>query len=94
MDVYGVDLAGLYTGALTPRRCWLLIEQLPPGSRLARAVGGDGAWTMETHAVVSMLTAVRSDLAGRRVPSPEPPEPGWRLEQDRDAARASRIARM
>ena len=90
---------------MTPRRCWQLIEQLPPGSRLAVAVGGGGAWTAETHAIVGMLTAVRSDLAGRQVTPPRPPEPGW-LANERaagqaatdhrsaDARRAARIAAM
>lgn len=90
---------------MTPRRCWLLIEQLPPGSRLAVAVGGGGAWTAETHAIVGMLTAVRSDLAGKQVTPPSPPEPGWLAKEraagsrtaDRrsaDARRAARIAAM
>lgn len=102
---YQVDLAGLYTGAMTPRRCWLLIEQLPPGSRLAMAAGGAAAWSTETHAIVDMLTAVRSDLAGKQVQPPKPPEPGWlakeRAAGDRaadrrsaDARRAARIAAM
>lgn len=93
LDTYGVDLAGLYTGALTPRRCWLLIEQLPPGSRLARAMGGDGAWDTQTHAIVGMLTAIRSDLAGKRVEGPKPPEPGWREKQREREAAARRRAR-
>lgn len=93
LDVYGVDLRGLYTGALTPRRCWLLIEQLPPGSRLARAMGGDGAWDTQTHAIVGMLTAIRSDLAGKRVEGPKPPEPGWREKQREREAAARRRAR-
>lgn len=94
LETYGVDLAGLYTGRLTPRRCWLLIEQLPPGSRLARAMGGDAAWDTQTHAIVAMLTAIRSDLAGRQVEGPKPPEPGWREKQrEREAARQRRARR-
>lgn len=102
---YGVQLGDLYTGALTPRRCWLLIEQLPQGSRAAMAMGGDGAWNTESHLLASLLTAIRSDLAGKKVSPPKPPELGWRAEErarqargaDRrsaDARRAARIAAM
>lgn len=95
---YRLDLAGLYTGALTPRRCWLLIEQLPSGSRLARALGGDGAWTTTDHLLAKLMSAIRSDLAGKRVKPPEPPEPGWlekqRTETARDDRRAARILSM
>lgn len=94
LEVYGVDLSDLYTGGLTPRRCWLLIEQLPPGSRVARAMGGDGAWDTHTHAIVGMLSAIRSDLAGKKLPAPEPPAPGWREKQrEREAAKRRRARR-
>lgn len=87
-----MDLADLYVGALTPRRCWLLIEQLPPGSRLARAMGGDGAWSTTDHMLAQMLTAIRSDLAGKQVRPPTPPEPGWREKQQSQDAQARRRA--
>jgi len=104
-EVYGVQLGDLYTGRMTPRRCWLLIEQLPSGSRTAMAMGGGGAWGTEAHLLASLLTAIRSDLAGKKVPAPTPPEPGWlareRARQARgtdrrsaDARRAARIAAM
>lgn len=89
---YGVQLGDLYTGRLTPRRCWLLIEQLPHGSRTAMAMGGDGAWTTEAHLLSKLLTAIRSDLAGRRVKPPEPPELEWRAKQKEQQARMDRRA--
>lgn len=98
MSEYQVELGGLYTGRLTPRRCWLLIEQLPPGSRLARAMGGGGAWTTTDHLLAQLLTAIRSDLAGKRLDAPEPPEPGWldkaREKNDSARRRAARILSM
>lgn len=98
LSEYGVDLSDLYTGRLTPRRCWLLIEQLPPGSRFAVALGGDGAWDVTGHLLAGLLGTVQSIGAGRRVKPPAPPEPGWR-ERRRgpsaaDSRRAARISRM
>ena len=88
--VYGVDLVDLYRGLITPRRVWVLISQLPPGSNLARAVGGNGYWSHEEVAIHEEGWALRSAIAGKKLPPPEPPEVGWRDKQREQQERFAR----
>lgn len=91
-----MDLLDLWRGLLTPRRCLLLIEQLPPGSRLGRKIGGGSVWSDAVSAiheegyliragVMAALGVSRSDIPG----PVEPPEAGWQ-EKAREAQEAER----
>ena len=88
--VYGLDLLDLYRGLMTPRRAWVLISQLPPGSNLARAVGGNGYWSHGEVAIHEEGWALRSSLAGKQLPQPQPPEVGWRDKQREQQERFAR----
>ncbi|WP_172384864.1 hypothetical protein [Streptomyces sp. MNP-20] len=59
---YGLDLADVWRGTLTPRRVWTLSEHLPEDSALAASFAGGSehrAWTLQTHVLVQLLNAVR-----------------------------------
>lgn len=93
---YGVDLTGIYTGDLTLRRAAALVGNLPPGTALGRAMGGDAFWSDETAA--TLTTGWRNEVAtlqaagakSHQLPEPpEPPEQGW---QEKHRARMARMA--
>jgi hypothetical protein len=80
---YGVDLLDWHRGRLSSRRLRVLIEHLPPGSSLARAMHGEAAaWTTTEHllaAVVDqlavanwMFATVNRDADAEPLPYPEP----------------------
>ena len=52
MRVYGIDLLDLWRGTLTLRRVHALLSNLPAGSALARATGGNAAMSEETWALL------------------------------------------
>lgn len=89
---YGLDLSDLWRGRLTLRRVWVLISQLPAGSRFAREMGGPGFWSPTEAAIYATGWQLQSQLAGKELPKPEPPAPGWRHEQRQRAAQMERKA--
>lgn len=78
---YGLDLSDVWRGRLSLRRAWVLVSQLPPGSRFARELGGRGFWSPVEDAIYTTGWQVQSQLAGKELPRPQPPEPGWRQQQ-------------
>lgn len=59
---YGLDLADVWRGNLTPRRVWTLAEHLPDGSALPAALAGGPehrGWRIETYLLAHLLNAVR-----------------------------------
>ncbi|MFI9076065.1 hypothetical protein ACIGW8_06105 [Streptomyces sioyaensis] len=59
---YGLDLADVWRGTLTPRRAWQLTEHLPPDSALAALLAGGPehrGWTVQAHLLAQLLNAVR-----------------------------------
>lgn len=99
---YGIDLADLWTGKMSPRRAWNLVENLPAGAALWQAIGGPNAWTGEEYALHSWLwklTCVVLEGFGakqRDMPEqPKPPEIGWREKLRAKAMlEKARIARI
>ncbi|MDK9644781.1 hypothetical protein FAM15346_001847 [Propionibacterium freudenreichii] len=81
-QTYGIDLRDLWRGRLSAARCWVLLAQLPPGSRIWRMLGGPMAWGMVERAVREEGWRLASQNAGKELPRPEPPAPGWRDKQD------------
>ncbi|MFB7643888.1 hypothetical protein ACFC0S_03170 [Streptomyces sp. NPDC056084] len=85
---YGLDLADIWRGTLTPRRAWTLTEHLPEDSALAAALAGGPehrGWTLQAHLLAQVVNAVRFADANnvrvsggkvRRDPEPvKPPAP-------------------
>lgn len=79
-----MDLTGLFRGELSLRRVLTLIRGLQPGSALARAEGGDAAWSDVTAATLisawQIQTAVLSAAGVKQSKLPKPPKPpeeGW-----------------
>lgn len=79
---------------MTARRLSVLINQLPPGSRLGAAIGGDAAWTVQQHTdnanahqIVSAVLLAGGAKRHQLPDAPKPPEVGW---QQKEAARAAR----
>ena len=85
---YGLDLADLWRGTLSPRRVWTLAEYLPEGSALLAALAGGQEyrpWTLEAQLTAALVNAVRVADANnvranggkvRQNPKPiEPPAP-------------------
>ncbi len=95
-----MDLLDLWRGRLSWRRAAVLVSQLPPGSRLARAMGGHGAWSDIVSAIhhegQRVVTAVLLGAGAKKhqLPDPvEPPKPGWQDEAREKAERADSKAR-
>lgn len=78
---YQVDLLDLYRGRMTPRRCWVLISQLPPGAAMYREMGGQAYFSHEENTLRAGFWQITSSLAGKQLPAPEVPEIGWRDKQ-------------
>lgn len=100
LEVYGIDLAALYRGEVTPRRIATLVAQLPAGCRYRRAHGGFGAWSDEVAATLlaghRTMTGIQGALGVKqsRLPKPpEPPEEGWLRAREEKTARMERKAR-
>lgn len=81
-QTYGLDLAEFWSGGLSESRVWMLICQLPPGSRIWRMMGGSMAWSELEHAIHGEGWRIASYTAGKRLDPPEPPKPGWHEEQE------------
>jgi hypothetical protein len=47
--VYQVDLLDLFRGEITPRKAAALAANLPPGSAVWVAMGGERAWSPDQH---------------------------------------------
>lgn len=89
----------LWRGALTPRRAVVLISQLPPGSRLRRALGGAEAWSEHVAAIHiegqrnMAATLSAAGVKSGKIPKPvEPPKPGWKAEAEAKAERQGQKA--
>lgn len=78
---YQVDLLDLYRGKMTPRRCWVLISNLPPGCAMYREMGGNAYFSHEESTLRAGFWQITSSLAGKQLPAPEVPEIGWRTKQ-------------
>ncbi len=62
--MYGLDLADIWRGTLTPRRVVELAERLPPGRHLPAALAGGAAhfgWDTRTHLLADLVEAVHLD---------------------------------
>ncbi|PPK63527.1 hypothetical protein V5P93_000418 [Actinokineospora auranticolor] len=93
---YGVDLADLWHGTLTPRRVLWLIEHLPEDSAAVAALRGGSehrAWTATTHLLATVVDAVQlgtwTTVAANSRRRPRPPAPMPRPTQPR--RRAGRV---
>jgi hypothetical protein len=93
---YGVDLADLWRGGLSPRQVWWLVEHLPEDSATVAALRGGAeqrAWTTLAHLLATVADAVQLNTwttvaahAKRRPAPPKPlPRPGT------PTARAARV---
>lgn len=78
---FGVDLLDLYRNRMSWRRFMVLVERLPAGSAVARAVHGDAAqWSLSDQLLASAVDALhvanwqRSEdgAKGRNRPRPIP----------------------
>lgn len=96
-----MDLLDLWRGTISGRRIAVLIAQLPPGSRIGRAVGGYAAWSDEVAATYQQGHRIMAAVLGAagvkqgKIPKPiEPPKIGWQAEarekQAKQAAKAQR----
>lgn len=89
---YGIDLAGLWRGEITPRRVMVLAKNLPYGAQTWIAAGTDNAWTPETHLlshVAFLLEGANWQRGGGKGKSPKPMEtPGEakRTQEKRERA--------
>lgn len=100
---YGADLGDLFTGRLTLRQVAVWVDQMPPGSRLGKALGGPAAWSDTVTAIHDAgylirgaLHSVIHALTSRKPRDPQrvtPPEPGWQEKQAEQADRQQRKAR-
>ncbi|MEU7200264.1 hypothetical protein [Streptomyces sp. NPDC045470] len=81
---YGLDLADIWRGTLTPRRVWTLTEHLPDDSALTASLAGGPqhrGWSLQTHLLAHLVNAVRvADVnnvrvSGGRIRDPEPVKP-------------------
>lgn len=70
---YGIDLADLYRGAITPRRLAVLVINFPRGANTWQMLGGPGAITGEVEALwgVHLLQEAQMYQAGGNK-GPEP----------------------
>lgn len=81
------DLLDLYRGDLTVRKALVLIDHLPPGAALWRAMGLDNTWTEEAHLlalVVDVLQAANWQRGGGKGMQPKA------IARPGDVARAQR----
>ncbi|RLK54821.1 hypothetical protein [Actinokineospora cianjurensis] len=99
---YGIDLADLWHGTLTPRRVLWLIEHLPEDSATVAALRGGPqhrAWTTAAHLLATVADAVQlgtwTTIAAhaRRRPTPPKPLPRPSLPR-RQAARVVTVAEI
>lgn len=87
----------MWTGDLSLRKVLVLIDQLLPGSRLHRAIGGASAWPDDVAAIharanqiIDVMCAL-NDLSESKRPKPvKPPEEGWQEKAREKEAKASR----
>lgn len=97
MALYGVDLAGLFTGALTPRRALVLAERAShdPRSHLrASMLGGPEhlGWGIGEHLQATLIDAVNTNTVttarvnGAKKAKPMPPT--WRPAQQKKQAKS------
>lgn len=104
LEHYGVDLMDLGTERLTWGRLWRLVDQLPPGSRTAVALYGEGErWTPLEHLVASVFDAVvtldyhfrsANTKKGRQADKPEMMwRPGRPVRRARTTLSSSELAR-
>ena len=94
---YQLDLCGVWRGELSLRKAAVLIRQLPPGSRLHRAHGGESAWPDDVAAIhlqgnrlVDALYAVHGASTSKRPKPVEPPEEGWQEKARENESKAQR----
>lgn len=86
---YGLDLSDVWRGKMSFRRCAVLIEQLMPGSRFCRAMGGSAALSDDGHLLRMIEADIRSFASGKQQPPIELPEEGWR-EKSRERSSRDR----
>lgn len=78
---YRVDLAGIVTGTLSPRRLAALVRGLPEDAATIRAVAGTEAmWGLTEHLLARILDTLAGanwQRSGSKGPKPKPvPRPG------------------
>ncbi|MGB8020747.1 MAG: hypothetical protein WCF04_05920 [Candidatus Nanopelagicales bacterium] len=100
-EVYGVALMDLFTGRLSWRRLLVLLDQLPAGSRLARAQDVRAGWSVTdylTAHTADTVALVADELAALRwmyqsshrkkgATAPKKPKPYPRLPRPGEAQR-------
>jgi hypothetical protein len=85
---YGIDLADMYRGRLTPRKVAVLVQYLPRGAVLWQLVGGPGAITAEEEALwgVHYLQQARMYQAGgNKGAEPKPRDYPTGVEEQKSA---------
>lgn len=87
---YGLDLADVWRRKMTFRRCAVLVDQLPPGSRFCRARGGAGSISDEGHLLRMIEADIRSFASGKAQKPLELPEEGWQVKAREKAEREQR----
>lgn len=96
MSVYGVDLGDLWRGSLSVSRAGRLAFQLPPGSRVASALGEDGAWSVGEQIaahIADTLAWANYQRAGGKGQKPKPlPRPADIHERRLTEARNEALA--
>lgn len=92
---YGLDLADMWRGKITPRKVAVLAIHLPPGAAIRRTGPDDLHWSHESQVLVSLFDQIRHlswGLAGGQGRPPQPQErPG---DSVREAPKRSRAARL
>ena len=96
---YGIELAGLWRGEISPRRVMVLAKNLPYGAQTWIDAGTDNAWSPETHLLAHatfLLEGANWQRGGGKGKTPKPLEtPGEeRRKQEkrvRDLARAEKF---
>jgi hypothetical protein len=78
---YGVDLADVVTGRMSPRRLASLVAGLPADSATVRStLGGDSLWGLPEHLLARILDTLAGanwQRSGGKGPRPKPvPRPG------------------
>lgn len=89
---YGVDP---FDPAITPRRMWVLLTNLPPGSLAGEHAG---SWTIESYLLASVLDAINTltwvQVAKSSKSKPKRPKPTPRPGQPVQQKRGMRLAEL
>lgn len=63
------QLCEFLRGRMSPRRLNALVDGLPPGAGLWRALGVDDGWTQEAHLIAAVVRAVQGERMTINTPS-------------------------